>query len=88
MSRGGLRARPVRAATELGLRTVTPMGRNYAVLREPLALAVVVEPLFATHPADENLALRPDHADRMAGCLVAGLSDYVRRAGGSAKTAP
>ena len=73
---------------ELGLRTVPPMGRNYAVLREPLALAVVVEPLFATHPADEDRAMRPDHADRMAGCLVAGLSDYVRRAGGGAKTAP
>ena len=57
------------------------MGRNYAVLREPRAIAVVVEPLFVSHPADEELALRPDHADRMAGALLAGLSDYLRRAG-------
>ena len=55
------------------------MGRNYAVLREPRAISVVVEPLFVTHPADEELALRADHSDRMAGALLAGLSDYLLR---------
>ena len=64
---------------ELGLRAVPPMGRNYAVLREPRAISVVVEPLFVSHPADEVLALRADHSDRMAGALLAGLSDYLLR---------
>jgi N-acetylmuramoyl-L-alanine amidase len=63
----------------LGLRSVPPMGRNYAVLREPRAIAVAAEPLFVTHPDDERQALRPDHADRMAGALVAGLTDYLVR---------
>ena len=63
----------------LGLRAVPPMGRNYAVLREPRAIAVVVEPLFVSHPADEELALRPEHFDRMAGALLGGLADYLLR---------
>jgi N-acetylmuramoyl-L-alanine amidase len=68
----------------LGLPTVPPMGRNFAVLREPSAIAVVIEPLFVTNPADEALALQADHADHMAGALLEGLSDYVERAGNTA----
>jgi N-acetylmuramoyl-L-alanine amidase len=65
--------------TALGLRAVPPMGRNHAVLREPRTIAVVVEPLFVSHPADEEQALRSDHSDRMAGALLAGLTDYLLR---------
>jgi N-acetylmuramoyl-L-alanine amidase len=63
----------------LGLLTVPPMGRNYAALREPRAISVAVEPLFASHPGDEERALRPDHSDSMAGALLAGLTDYLVR---------
>jgi N-acetylmuramoyl-L-alanine amidase len=56
------------------------VGRNYAVLREPTATAVLVEPLFLGNPAEAALAGRPDFADRLAGAIVAGLAAYVARA--------
>ena len=54
-------------------------GRNYGVLRETRSIAVLVEPLFLTNPADEALAKRPDHTERLARALVGGLADYLAR---------
>ena len=55
-------------------------GRNYAVLREPQAIAVLVEPLFLTNTAEEALARRPDHVERLARALMGGLAAYLARA--------
>jgi N-acetylmuramoyl-L-alanine amidase len=55
-------------------------GRNYGILRETRAVAVQVEPLFLTNPAEERLASRPDHVESLAQALVGGLSDYLARA--------
>ena len=55
-------------------------GRNYGVLRETRAIAVQVEPLFLSNPAEERLAARPDHVETLAQALVGGLSDYLARA--------
>ncbi len=54
-------------------------GRNYGLLRESQAISVLVEPLFLTNPADEELAGRPDHIERLARTLVGGLADYLAR---------
>lgn len=55
-------------------------GRNYGILRETRAVALLVEPLFLTNPAEAALARRPDHVERLARGLVAGVSDYLARA--------
>jgi N-acetylmuramoyl-L-alanine amidase len=54
-------------------------GRNYGVLRETRAIAVQVEPLFLSNPAEERLASRPDHIESLAQALLGGLSDYLAR---------
>jgi N-acetylmuramoyl-L-alanine amidase len=64
----------------LGLGFAGPMGRNYAVLREPLAVALIVEPLFLTDPRAERLARRPQHVDNVAEAVAGGLMDYLARA--------
>jgi N-acetylmuramoyl-L-alanine amidase len=55
------------------------MGRNYAVLREPHAVAVVIEPLFLSDPAAATAARAPLHADQAATAIVGGLRDYLGR---------
>ena len=55
-------------------------GRNYGVLRETRAIAVQVEPLFLSNPAEERLAARPDHVETLVQALLGGLSDYLARA--------
>lgn len=55
-------------------------GRNYAVLREPRAVAVLVEPFFATHAEEAARAMQPDGVERLAQALLAGLGDYLARA--------
>ncbi len=62
-----------------GLPFVGSLGRNYAVLREQRGIAVVVEPLFATNPADAAIAMQPGHADALAGAILDGLSAYLAR---------
>jgi N-acetylmuramoyl-L-alanine amidase len=54
-------------------------GRNFGVLRETRAIALLVEPLFLTSPADEALAGRPEHIEKLARALVGGLADYLAR---------
>ena len=54
-------------------------GRNYGVLREAQGIAVLVEPLFLTHPADGDGAMRPDRVEAVARALVDGLRDYLAR---------
>jgi N-acetylmuramoyl-L-alanine amidase len=55
-------------------------GRNYGILREPRAIALLVEPLFLTSIEDEALARRPEHVERLARGLAHGLADYLARA--------
>ena len=55
-------------------------GRNYAVLREPRAVAVLVEPFFATHAEEAARAAQPDGVERLAQALLAGLVNYLARA--------
>jgi N-acetylmuramoyl-L-alanine amidase len=54
-------------------------GRNYGILRECRAIAVLVEPLFLSNEEDVRLARRPDHIDTLAQALVGGLADYLAR---------
>ena len=56
-------------------------GRNYGVLRETRAIAVIVEPVFLSNPDEERLAARPAHVEAVARSLVGGLGDYLARAG-------
>jgi len=65
--------------TVAGLTCAPPMGRNYAVLREPHAVAVVIEPLFLSDPAAAAAARAPLHADQAASAIVGGLRDYLGR---------
>jgi N-acetylmuramoyl-L-alanine amidase len=55
------------------------LGRNYGVLRETRAIAVLVEPVFLSNPDDETLVRRPDHAEALAQALVGGFADYLAR---------
>jgi N-acetylmuramoyl-L-alanine amidase len=64
----------------VGAACLGSFGRNYGVLRETRAVAVQVEPLFLSNPAEERLASRPDHVETLAQALLAGLSDYLARA--------
>jgi N-acetylmuramoyl-L-alanine amidase len=57
-------------------------GRNYGVLRETRAIALLVEPLFLTSPADERLARRPEQVEKLARALAGGLADYLARTPG------
>jgi N-acetylmuramoyl-L-alanine amidase len=54
-------------------------GRNYALLREPKAIAVIVEPFFATNPEEVARASRPGYVDRLAQALRAGVVNYLTR---------
>jgi N-acetylmuramoyl-L-alanine amidase len=64
----------------VGATCLGSFGRNYGVLRETRAIAVQVEPLFLSNPAEERLAARPDHVETLAQALLGGLSDYLARA--------
>jgi N-acetylmuramoyl-L-alanine amidase len=63
-----------------GVRFLGSFGRNYAMLREPQAIAVLVEPLFLTNRQEETAVRRPDGIERLAVALLAGLEGYVSRA--------
>jgi len=63
-----------------GRRYLASVGRNYAMLREPKAIGVVVEPLFLTNPAEAAVAARPDFAEMYAVAVANGLIDYVTTA--------
>ncbi len=54
-------------------------GRNYALLREARGIAVMVEPLFLTNASEEAAVRHPDHVDKLAQALRAGLTDYLAR---------
>ena len=62
-----------------GTRHLGSFGRNYGLLREARAIAVLVEPLFLTNAGDEAMARRPDILEEFAQAIVAGLGDYVTR---------
>ena len=55
-------------------------GRNYGILRETHGIALLVEPLFLSNPAEERLSQRPDHVEALAQALRRGLADYLARA--------
>ena len=59
---------------------VGSVGRNYAVLREPTAIAVLVEPLFLTNEADDARVARADYVERTARAVVVGFTRYLARA--------
>ncbi len=65
--------------TSAGVPFLGSFGRNYAMLRESAAIAVIVEPLFLSSPQDERLARRPDHIETLAQALLGGLADYLAR---------
>jgi N-acetylmuramoyl-L-alanine amidase len=54
-------------------------GRNYGLLRETRAIAVLVEPLFLSNPDEERLAASPAHREAVARALAAGLGGYLAR---------
>ncbi len=54
-------------------------GRNYALLREARAIAVIVEPLFLTNPREAALARRPERIEALARALQGSLTDYLAR---------
>ena len=56
------------------------VGSNAALLREPKAISVLVEPLFLTNPDEERLAARPDYVERLARAIVGGFAGYLARA--------
>ncbi len=62
-----------------GSRHIGCFGRNYGILRESRAIAVIVEPLYLTNPGEEAFAARPDHLETVAQALLAGLADYLAR---------
>jgi N-acetylmuramoyl-L-alanine amidase len=64
---------------KLGGSFIGSFGRNYALLREPRAIALIVEPFFISNPAEERRAGQPDYADQFARAVVAGLADYMAR---------
>lgn len=63
-----------------GLECAPPIGRNYAILREPRAVAVVVEPLFLTADRVAETAMSPQHIEQTTAAIVRGLDDYLQRA--------
>lgn len=65
--------------TAAGARHLGSFGRNYGVLRETRAIAIVVEPLFLTNPDEETLAQRPTHTERLARAVLGGFADYLAR---------
>ena len=62
------------------MRFIGSFGRNYGLLRETRAIAVLVEPLFLSSPDDEALAKRPDHLEALAQAVRGGFGDYLARA--------
>ena len=54
-------------------------GHNYAVLREPYAIAVLVEPFYASNPGESLRAQQPDYVETVALALAAGLVAYITR---------
>ena len=62
-----------------GVPCLGSFGRNYGVLRETRAIAVLVEPLFLTNPERRGAGARPDHVETLARALVGGLADYLAR---------
>ncbi len=56
------------------------LGRNFAVLREPTGIAVLIEPLFLSNPADDARAGRAEYVERLARAVVAGFARYLARA--------
>lgn len=62
-----------------GAHYIAGVGRNYGILREPRGIAVMVEPLFLSNPAEALLAARPDHIEVLAQALLHGLVSYVTR---------
>jgi len=65
-----------------GVPWIGRFGRNYGLLRETRGIALIVEPLFLSNPADEALARRPEHIETLARALVGGLADYIARSEG------
>jgi N-acetylmuramoyl-L-alanine amidase len=59
---------------------IRSVGRNFAVLREPTGISVMVEPLFLSNAGDVALAGRSDYVERLARAVVAGFTRYLARA--------
>jgi N-acetylmuramoyl-L-alanine amidase len=64
---------------EAGTRHLGCFGRNYGLLREARAIAVRVEPLFLSNPAEEEAARHPHRVDELAQALIGGIADYLAR---------
>jgi N-acetylmuramoyl-L-alanine amidase len=65
--------------TAIGVHFLGSFGRNYAMLRETQAIAVLVEPLFLTNVEEDAAVRRPDGIERLAVALLRGLDGYVTR---------
>lgn len=55
------------------------LARNFAVLREPQGISVVVAPLCVTAAGTEERARQATHPDEVAQAIVGGLADYLAR---------
>jgi N-acetylmuramoyl-L-alanine amidase len=64
---------------ELGGNVIGSFGRNYALLREPHSIALIVEPFFISNPGEEQRAGRAGYVDDFAAAVAAGLADYMAR---------
>jgi N-acetylmuramoyl-L-alanine amidase len=63
----------------IGSPFLASVGRNYSLLREPMAISVLVESLFLSNAEDDALAGRPEYADMLAVAVRDGLADYLAR---------
>jgi N-acetylmuramoyl-L-alanine amidase len=64
-------------ATEVPV--IGTFGRNYGILRETRGVAVLVEPLFLTSPAEERLSRQPAYREAVAQAILQGFADYLTR---------
>jgi N-acetylmuramoyl-L-alanine amidase len=64
---------------QLGRVDLHTHGRNYACLREPRALAIMVEPGFITHPEEGRSSWRTVTLEGEARAVAAGIRAYLER---------
>jgi N-acetylmuramoyl-L-alanine amidase len=66
--------------TRLGLVDCRHHGRYYPILKETQMPAVIVEPVFATNPAESKQLLDVEFRNRIADAITEGLRDYFEAA--------
>jgi N-acetylmuramoyl-L-alanine amidase len=64
---------------ELGRVDLGTHGRNFACLREPDRLALMVEPAFITHPEEGPVLARPEVIAAQAQAILHGFESYIER---------